>query len=122
MKVGYKIWLENNGKAFGKGPRDLLRGVEETSSLNQAAARMGMSYSKAWRIIRNAERKLGVSLLERTIGGLAGGGSRITADGKVLLGRCDQFEQDVHDAIERLYRRYFDDLQLTGSGRRGKKS
>ena len=39
MKVGYKIWLENNGKAFGSGPCELLKGVQETSSLNQAAAR-----------------------------------------------------------------------------------
>jgi len=115
LKVGYKIWLENDGKVFGRGPYALLKGVEETSSLHQAAARMGMSYSKAWRIISNAEKKLGFFLLARTRGGLDGGGSKITPAAKELMGRCEHLEKDVGEAIERIYRQHFG--PSTGSGR-----
>lgn len=57
MRLAYKIWLDNNGKAFGEGPYELLTRVERTGSLNRAAAEMGMSYNKAWRL--NARWKTG---------------------------------------------------------------
>lgn len=41
--------------AFGGGCASLLEGVAEEGSLNRAAKRMGMAYSKAWRIVREAE-------------------------------------------------------------------
>ena len=116
LKVGYKIWLENNGKAFGGGPCELLKRVQETGSLNQAAARMGMSYSKAWRIIRNAEKKLGFLLLKRTIGGRAGGGSKITPEAQeFLIVRYELFEKEVRAAIERIYESHFGD-RWSGGG------
>lgn len=65
MKVTYKVWLDNNGKAFGDGPYELLKRVEKTGSLHQATNQMGMSYSKAWRLIRALEERLGFTLLER---------------------------------------------------------
>ena len=37
-----------------------------------------MSYSKAWRMIDEIERGLGIALLERHAGGPTGGGSRLT--------------------------------------------
>ncbi len=40
---------------FGRGVADLLHGVDQFSSLNLAARHMGMAYSKAWRIVRQAE-------------------------------------------------------------------
>jgi len=43
MKVVYKIWFENEGKAFGDGPYLLLKGIEKTGSLHQAALGMEMS-------------------------------------------------------------------------------
>lgn len=55
LKVVFKVWLDNNGQAFGKGPYELLKGVEETDSLHQAANQLGMSYSKAWKLIQTME-------------------------------------------------------------------
>jgi len=51
MKIGYKVWLDNDGKAFGDGPCELLERVEGTHSLHQAAKEMGMAYSTAWRLL-----------------------------------------------------------------------
>ena len=70
MKIGYKVWLDNDGKAFGDGPCELLERVEGTHSLHQAAKEMGMAYSKAWRLIGAMENRLGFLLIERKVGGL----------------------------------------------------
>jgi molybdate transport system regulatory protein len=107
MKLLYKIWLDNNGKAFGDGPRELLKRVETTHSLHQAADQMGMSYSKAWRMIGAMEKRLGFTLIERKVGGPSGGGSRVTIEGKELIRRYGLFQKDVRTSLDRLYRVHF---------------
>jgi molybdate transport system regulatory protein len=107
MKIGYKIWLDNNGKAFGDGPYELLRRVEKKMSLHQAASQMGMSYSKAWRLIRTLEKRLGFVLLERKVGGQSGGGSRVTPRGKDLMDHYDPFRRDVEKGLEKIFQKHF---------------
>jgi len=94
MKVGYKVWLDNNGKAFGDGPCELLRRVEQTKSLHQAAGQMGMAYSKAWRLIRTLEGRIGFALLVREVGGPSGGGSQVTSQGKILMNHYKRFRKE----------------------------
>ena len=60
-------------KFFGPGIAVLLHRVEEYHSIRQATLSMGMAYSKAWTIIRRAERELGFPLLNTTTGGSEGG-------------------------------------------------
>lgn len=60
-------------KCFGPGIAELLEGIEELKSLRAAAMRMGMAYSKAWRIIHECEEKLGFRLLYSSAGGRGGG-------------------------------------------------
>jgi len=69
MRIGYKVWLDNKGKAFGDGPYELLKRVDKTHSLHRAAKEMGMAYSKAWRLIGAMEKRLGFLLIERKVGG-----------------------------------------------------
>jgi molybdate transport system regulatory protein len=40
IRIGYKVWFDNNGKAFGDGPCELLKTLEETHSLHRAAKEM----------------------------------------------------------------------------------
>jgi molybdate transport system regulatory protein len=107
MKMGYKIWLDNHGKAFGDGPFELLRRVEKMMSLHQAAGQMGMSYSKAWRLIQTLEQRLGFALLERKVGGQSGGGSRVTSQGKDLMRHYERFRRDVEKGLEKIYDKHF---------------
>jgi len=107
MKVAYKVWLDQDGKAFGDGPYDLLKRVEKTKSLHQAAYQMGMSYSKAWRLIRTLEERLSFPLLERKVGGQSGGGSQLTPMARNLMKDYKQFRNDVKKAIEKIYQRHF---------------
>lgn len=107
MKVAFKIWLDHHGKAFGEGPYELLKRVEKTDSLHEAAHQMRMSYSKAWKLIQAMEKRLGFPLLEKKIGGLSGGGSWVTPKGRELMKRYERFEKEARKAIERAYQKHF---------------
>jgi len=115
MKLLYKIWLDNNGKAFGDGPCELLKRVETTHSLHQAAGQMGMSYSKAWRLIGAMEKRLDFSLLERKVGGQSGGGSQITPRAKEFMKRYEQFREEAKRSLEQIYEKHF---CSSGNGKR----
>ena len=107
MKIAYKIWLENDGKAFGEGPYQLLRMVVKKGSLLQAARSMEMSYQKAWVIIRRCEERLGFALLERRIGGIAGGGSHVTKAGQQFLENYGRFRQEIEKKLNATFQKYF---------------
>ena len=67
MKYHIKLtfYEEEREHGFGPGTCELLERVEVTQSLNQAAKDMGVSYSKAWKSLKNTEESLGVQLLIR---------------------------------------------------------
>lgn len=92
---------------FGEGPYRLLLGVEETQSLRAAAQRMGMAYTKAFRIMKHAEEQLGFPLMERMVGGKGGGGSTLTPEGKELLKRYGAYRLSCDQMAERLYQEHF---------------
>lgn len=107
MRVAYKVWLDQDGKVFGEGPLELLKGVDSTKSLRQASAQMGMSYSKAWSLIRRIEEKLGFALLERRVGGRAGGGSELTPMARLLMEKYELLSADVRNAMATIYQKHF---------------
>ena len=109
MKAVTKIiFLNSEGdKFFGEGPAWLLRGVEETGSLRAAALSMNMAYTKALKLIKNAESALGFALIHSTAGGRDGGGSRLTHQGKEWLARYEAYRDACTRANSRLYLEFF---------------
>lgn len=83
--------------AFGQGCAELLEGVRDERSLNRAAKRLGMAYSKAWRIIREAEAQLGCELLARD----GARGSSLTPEGERVLDAYRSLEREVADLLAR---------------------
>ena len=79
------VRLFTDRKCFGPGVAQLLHAVEEHHSLRAAAQSMEMAYSKAWTIMKNAERGLGVKLLSSSTGGKHGGGAALTEEGRTTL-------------------------------------
>jgi len=107
MKIMYKVWLDCDGKAFGEGPDRLLQRVEATGSLHRAAAEMKMSYRKAWLMIRAMEQRLGFTLLTRKVGGISGGGSRLTQEARDLMFRYEAFRKEIEGALKQIYTKHF---------------
>ena len=111
MRLEYKIWLDYRGRAFGDGPARLLVGVEQHGSLRKAAQELGMSYNKAWRIIHAAEQRLGFALLDRSVGGTAGGGSQLTPAARDLMKRYQAVLTEADEALQEVFQRHFSDWQ-----------
>ena len=109
MKPVTKITLtDDNGiKFFGEGPCRLLRGVEKTGSLRAAAMEMEMAYTKASKLLKQAESALGFPLTTRSAGGKDGGGSVLTPEGKALLQQYEAYRDACIKANQALYRQYF---------------
>ena len=112
MKAVSKIiFLNDDGeKFFGEGPARLLRGIDETGSLRAAAISMGMAYTKALRLMKQAEDALGFSLITRTTGGKAGGGSVLTPEGRRWLQQYEAYRDACIKANQELYLRHFPKL------------
>lgn len=91
----------------------LLEMVRMTGSLQMACHAVHISYSKGWKLVRRMEAALGFPLLARVVGGSAGGGSQLTAEGADLLHCYQQMEKEVlataKESFERCMARY---LQL----------
>ncbi len=107
FKLNYKLWLEKENKVFGPGPAALLEFVETYGSLHRAAGEMEMSYSQAWNLISTLETRLGFSLITSQAGGRGGGGSKLTEEGKKLLKRFREFEEQADSNLSRLAEKYF---------------
>ena len=106
------MFLDDNGeKFFGEGPARLLHGIEDFGSLRAAAMSMNMAYTKALKLIRNAESALDVALIQRSTGGKDGGGSTLTAEGKEWLQRYEAYRDACKEANSRLYLEFFPEQQ-----------
>jgi molybdate transport system regulatory protein len=108
LKLRYKLWIEKDGeKVFGDGPLDILHRVERTGSLRQAAAEINMSYSQAWNLMKDLEKRLGFNLLKRKVGGEKGGGSEITDKAREIMMKFKMFRKRADQSLNSLYRKIF---------------
>ena len=108
MEPRSKLWLEDGGKLVLSDYRvRLLLLIEESGSLAEAAAEMRLSYRRAWGKVRVIDQNLGMKLVESAAGG-AGGGSRLTADGRQLVALYQRFRAAMADDLEKEFRRVFD--------------
>ena len=106
------IFLDDNGeKFFGEGPARLLHGIAQTGSLRAAAMSMDMAYTKALKLIRNAENALGFALIRRSTGGKDGGGSTLTEEGKEWLQRYEAYRDACKQSNSALYLEFFPEQQ-----------
>lgn len=109
MKPVTRVYLydDEGNKFFGEGPYRLLRGVEQTGSLRASAMAMGMAYTKALRLLHTAESALGYPLTTRSAGGHAGGGSKLTPEGKAFLEAYARYQDRCAEENRLLWQREF---------------
>ena len=80
--------------AFGPGKSDLLELIAETGSIGEAAARMEMSYMRAWSLVQAMNQCFKQPVIEAARGGHERGGAELTATGRRVLELYRRMEKD----------------------------
>lgn len=104
-----RIRLFNENPYFGKGVYQLMYYCDQFGSLSKAYKHMGMSNSKAWKILKRAEEDLGFTLIETTSGGARGGSSYVTKEGKALMEKYVAFNEKIDQYANTLFKEMFDE-------------
>jgi molybdate transport system regulatory protein len=108
LQIRSKIWIEIEGEpVFGRGRLFLLHAIDEHGSINRAAKEVGVTFRRAWSHIKAMEERLGIKLVERTIGGRNGGGAVITAEARVFLKRFEALENGVREIVDERFEAFF---------------
>ncbi|MEA2106423.1 MAG: winged helix-turn-helix domain-containing protein [Bacteroidales bacterium] len=105
----FKVWLENtHGESIlGNGKFELIDFIDQYGSLKVAADKLEVSYRKAWGMLREAEEKLGFSLVEKQRGGQHGGRSVLTDEGKILIEAYKELLVEFDEAIYQITKKFF---------------
>lgn len=102
-----KLYLEDSQEKFmGIGVLWLLQKIEECGSLRAAALALGISYSKAFKMVENLEASLGQDVLVRKRGGVNRIGASITPFGLKFMALYDDFQNQC----KALLKEPFDDF------------
>jgi molybdate transport repressor ModE-like protein len=85
----------------------LLLEIGKTLSIVAASKNLGMSYRKAWGLLREIEYNLGFSLVGKKRGGKAGGRTTFTPEGAELLEAYQQLVKELESTDREAIRTFF---------------
>ena len=111
VKARVKLMLCTDDRFFGPGVCELLERIRETGSIQAAAARMELSYTKAWKILNRAEQELGKNLINRVSGGRNGGSSTLTEAGEKAVSDFREMEAKLNDYADELLKAHYDSFR-----------
>ena len=87
----------------------LLRAIDQSGSINQAAKQTGLSYKGAWQMIERANNLAPKVLITTATGGSKGGGTSLTVAGRSLLALFTRLEQQHRQFLQQLNQSLADD-------------
>jgi molybdate transport system regulatory protein len=90
--------------AMGPGKAELLEQVAKHGSITEAAEHLGMSYMRAWTLIKTMERCFRQPLVAVSRGGAKHGGAQLTANGKQVVALYRRMEKTCLTATEKARR------------------
>ena len=97
MNCTVKLIVGKKDLCIGPGLISLLKEIAASSSVMEAASHMEISYSKAWKLIREAERSLECKLVIRKSGGSGGGRAEVSEEGRFLIENFRKTERQIKD-------------------------
>lgn len=94
-----RIVRDDGTIALGPGKADLLEAIARTGSIRQSAEELGMSYMRAWNLVRTMNAAFRGPLVETERGGRAQG-AQLTERGEEVLRLYRRMEARAAKAIE----------------------
>jgi molybdate transport system regulatory protein len=106
LEVDGSVWLHKSDRKFlGEEGIGLLEKIDECGSITNAAKAAGISYKTAWDNVNMMNNLADRPLVDRMIGGKGGGGTRLTPDGKELIGRFRIIQEEHRKFLANLSER-----------------
>ncbi|MDQ6891541.1 MAG: LysR family transcriptional regulator [Acidobacteriota bacterium] len=90
---------------LGPGKADLLARIAERGNLRQAAADLGMSYMRAWKLVQSMNAAFLEPVVETARGGPHHGSARLTKGGATALAAYREMERRSFAASGAAFRR-----------------
>jgi len=101
VKIRFRIWLEVEGKPIiSEGKYRLLKEIEQSGSIKEAANKLGLSYKKAHSQIRTIEERLGKEVVSRK----RRKGAVLTSTGKKIIAEYEK----IFEAFSSLSKKFAD--------------
>ncbi len=101
-RIRARFWITGKDSGYlGIGRIELLENIERYGSINRAAKEMGMSYKKAWKLIEELNQMADAPLVIKSQGGKAGGGTCLTEEGKRMVLKFRDIEQQMIQFLEK---------------------
>jgi molybdate transport system regulatory protein len=86
--------------ALGPGKADLLSAIAEAGTIAGAARLLGMSYMRAWSLVRTMNHCFRAPLVDASRGGKTGGGAALTSTGRQVLALYRRMEAASRSGLE----------------------
>lgn len=98
-----KLALETQlGALLGDTRIRLLEAIEQHGSISQAAKAVPLSYKAAWDAVDAMNNMADVPLVERSVGGRQGGGTKLTDYGRNMVALYRAMEKEYQEALDRV--------------------
>lgn len=110
IKTRIRIVEDDGTIVMGPGKADLLEAIASSGSIRAAAEELGMSYMRAWTLVRTMNAAFQSPLVEKMRGGAAQGGAQLSARGRKVLDLYRRMEQKAGRAMERDWQRLLREL------------
>jgi len=91
------------GAVLGGARIRLLEAIDKLGSISKAAKSIPMSYKAAWDALEDLNNLADQPVIERSVGGSGGGGTRLTDYGRKLIAMFRVLEGEYQSAMDRLY-------------------
>lgn len=98
--------LAARAPAIGPGKAELIERIGKTGSISAAARAMRMSYRRAWQLVEALNHDFREPVVTTAIGGMRGGGARVTPFGAQLVRQFRSMESKASAAITADLRRF----------------
>lgn len=105
-----RLQIAKEAVFLGPGVRQLLQLIGNTDSVQLACRQMGVSYSKAWKMLNTLEEQLGYEVVIRRQGGRYGGETSLSERGRQLLEWFVSLEKECDAAIKEIFSRNLPNL------------
>ena len=90
--------------ALGPGKADLLEAIARAGTIRDAATALGMSYMRAWQLVRTMNEAFREPVVELTRGGAGHGRAALTDSGRRALQLYREMEKAAEKAADPAWR------------------